>query len=156
MALFLAFKYRDQTLNARIQLFAGWVVFIQWWDQLIDFFLFKLVLQLHEYFIGQFLLTLIKHVVLRYFAEVVFLSLIRSVKWFNPGKSLDSNLSLAGSSILLAKLPGLMNAVRRMTGRDDRKKGENFEDFIKIAWVVEKVVYLSYRPVKLLFWFKCS
>jgi hypothetical protein len=40
---------------------------------------------------------------------------------------------LAGSSILLAKLPGLMNAVRRMTGRDDRKKGENFEDFIKIA-----------------------
>ncbi len=97
------------------------------------FFLFKFVLQLHEYIIGQFLLTLIKHVVLRYFAEVVFLSLIRSVKWFNPGKSLDSNLSLAGSSILLAKLPGLMNAVRRMTGRDDRKKGENFEDFIKIA-----------------------
>ncbi|MGS3292886.1 hypothetical protein ACB375_31315, partial [Klebsiella michiganensis] len=60
--------------------------------------------------------------------------LIRTfLKWFNPGKSLDSNLSLAGSSILLAKLPGLMNAVRRMTGRDVRKKEENFEDFIKIA-----------------------
>jgi len=26
-----------------------------------------------------------------------------------------------------------MNAVRRMTGRDDRKKFENIEDFIKIT-----------------------
>ncbi|WP_218436879.1 hypothetical protein, partial [Klebsiella pneumoniae] len=67
------------------------------------------------------------------FSEVVFRSLIRSVKWFKPRKSLDSNLSLAGSSKLLAKLTGLMNAVRRMTGRDDRKKFENIEDFIKIT-----------------------